>query len=112
MQLAMRKFFYDDVVAEIGRYLNYDKAHNEYLNIAVTSGLPSLAVYLAFVVSSMKDAAKKLARPEIETLFIAVVIYLVQAFFNISVPNTGYLFWLFLGLLSREGMGKNRARAL
>ena len=60
----------------------------------------------------MKDAAKKLARPEIETLFIAVVIYLVQAFFNISVPNTGYLFWLFLGLLSREGMGKNLARAL
>lgn len=109
MQLAMRKFFYDDVVAEIGRYLNYDKAHNEYLNIAVTSGLPSLAVYLAFVTSSMKDAAKKLARPEIETLFIAVVIYLVQAFFNISVPNTGYLFWLFLGLLSREGMEKHRA---
>ena len=104
MQLAMRKFFYDDVVAEIGRYLNYDKAHNEYLNIAVTSGLPSLAVYLAFVTSSLKDAAKKLARPEIETLFIAVVIYLVQAFFNISVPNTAYIFWLFLGLLSREGM--------
>lgn len=104
MQLAMRKFFYDDVVAEIGRYLNYDKAHNEYLNIAVTSGLPSLAVYLAFVATSLRSAVKKLDHPATETLFIAVVIYLVQAFFNISVPNTGYLFWLFLGLLSREGM--------
>lgn len=102
MQIAMRKYFYNDVVKELGRYLNYDKAHNEYLNIAITSGLPSLVVYLSFVAQSLKGAVKKIAQLEIETLFIAVVIYLIQALFNISVPNTGYLLWLFLGLLSRR----------
>ena len=30
-----KNLFHDDVVRELGRYLNYDKAHNEYLNIEI-----------------------------------------------------------------------------
>ena len=100
MQIAMRRFHYDDVVQEIGRYINYDKAHNEYLNIAVSAGIPALIFYLNFLFQALRKGLKKMHHPQDEMLFICIIGYLIQAFFNISVPNVAYMFWLFLGLFS------------
>lgn len=102
MQNAMENLFHDDVVRELGRYLNYDKAHNEYLNIAVSSGIPALLSYLLFVGLCLYRGLGKIHNPAYLVLFISLFIYLVQAFFNISVPNTAYLLWLFLGIFSGE----------
>jgi len=35
-------------------------------------------------------------------LFSAILGYLVQAFFNISVVSVAYVFWVFLGLLAGD----------
>lgn len=102
----------DEVEEKYGAESSYtDKAHNEYLNIAVTSGIPSLMIYLYFIILVLKKGWMNL---KINTYFIGLYAsvsgYLIQAFFNISMPVTAYVFWIFLGLLStdfasNEGMG-------
>ncbi len=81
-----------------------DKAHNEYLQIAVTLGTPALLVYLLFVFSILSrafQAVKRAADNEKVILLglISVVIgYLIQAFFNISTVPVAPIFWALLGI--------------
>ncbi len=78
----------------------FDKAHNEYLNIAVSSGIPSLIAYLTFVGLCLRTGILRLKEnPVYIALFASVIGYLVQATFNISVVSVAYVFWIFLGLL-------------
>lgn len=76
-----------------------DKAHNEYLHIAATIGIPALIIYLIFILlillSSIKLAKNK------KTYFIislSIFSYLIQAFFNISTIGVAPIFWMLLGL--------------
>lgn len=92
--------FHNLIVEKVGYLLIIDKAHNEYLQIAYASGIPSLLLYLAFIVSVLSKAWKKHQKnPIIIPLFCSVIGYLVQAFFNISVVSVAYIFWIFLGAL-------------
>ena len=101
MSLAMKQNFYDQIVADWGRYRNWDKAHNEYLNIALASGIPSLIAYLGFVGLVMKKGWRKLKRdPLWLPLFAAAAGYLVQATFNIQMVMVYYFFMALLGSLS------------
>lgn len=79
-----------------------DKAHNEYLQIAVTTGIPSLIIYLLFVGFIIRDSYRKIKNgfTKILPVYMSVIGYLIQAFFNISVISVAPLFWIFLGLLS------------
>jgi len=78
-----------------------DKAHNEYLNIAVTTGIPSLMIYLIFIMFVLKSSLVKMRHSPAYIPFVAAVLgYLTQAFFNISVASVAYIFWVFLGLIS------------
>ncbi len=94
------EYFYDDIFERYNRLIVFDKAHNEYLHIAVTTGIPSLAVYLCFVLSivikAVKNADKNII---IIPLLCSIIGYLVQAFFNISVVSVAYMFWIMLGIL-------------
>ena len=76
-----------------GRYL-YDKAHNEYLQILVTMGIFSLICYIClhFVI------VKRGIRDSEIYILIAVISYLVQSIFNISVIEVAPLFYISLGL--------------
>lgn len=80
-----------------------DKAHNEYLHIAATIGIPALLIYLAFlgiiVLKNLKLSLKDNAR---FILILSIIGYLVQAFFNISTIGIAPLFWLILGLISND----------
>ncbi len=80
-----------------------DKAHNEYLQIAVTLGIPALIVYFIFITNILFKKRKEVFRKD-ETFIICSVIvsYLVQAFFNISTVGVAPLFWLSLGLLDNK----------
>lgn len=101
MSLAMQRNFHDQIVADWGRYRNWDKAHNEYLNIALASGIPSLIAYLGFVGLVMKNGWRKLKRdPLWLPLFAAAAGYLVQATFNIQMVMVYYFFMAVLGSLS------------
>lgn len=87
--------------------IKVDKAHNEYLQIAVTLGVPALIVYLIFIshilISGLKAARRQSGDLQIYTygLLAAIVGYLIQAFFNISVVPVAPFFWIFLGMLYR-----------
>jgi putative inorganic carbon (HCO3(-)) transporter len=84
-----------------------DKAHNEYLQIGVTLGLPALFFYLLILfdiykkgINSLKQLKRKINEIEIyhTALFMAVLSYTVTALFNISVVPVAPVFWAILGL--------------
>ena len=89
-----------EVIEIVGQPLLVDRAHNEFLHVAVSVGLPGLALYLNLMVQSLWVSFRKLDLIDL-TLFSVVMAYLVQAFFNISVVSVAYLYWAFLGYLSR-----------
>ena len=80
-----------------------DKAHNEYLHIAATIGVPALLIYLIFlgiiVLKNLKVSLKDNVR---FILILSIIGYLVQAFFNISTIGIAPLFWIILGLISND----------
>ncbi len=84
-----------------------DKAHNEYLQIAATIGIPALIIYLAFIIQIIfKD--KKLFEHNATFIFIvAIVSYLAQAFFNISTIGVTPILWLLLGIVQNEKFKEN-----
>jgi len=92
----------DEVVAEYGRLIIFDKAHNEYLHMAYSTGIPSLLIYLVLVGSILKRAFSRVKGNHMMIPLIASIIgYLVQAFFNLSVVTVAYIYWIFLGILLR-----------
>jgi len=105
MSVAMFQNFHDQIVEDWGRYRNWDKAHNEYLNIALASGIPSLIAYLMFVWTIMKKAYRRLREcPRLILFFAAAAGYLVQAFFNIQMVQVYYFFMVVLGILGSQGI--------
>jgi len=86
----------------------FDKAHNEYLQMAITLGIPALLVYLFILVKILLMGYKKAQKLEgqnqiIQFGLLAIIIaYLTQAFFNISVIPVAPFFWILLGILYRR----------
>jgi putative inorganic carbon (HCO3(-)) transporter len=86
-----------------------DKAHNEYLQLAVTSGIPALLIYLALVSFICLKLVKRIRRAEEKYqilylgLLMSIIGYLVQAFFNISVVSVAPVFWAMLGIAANIG---------
>lgn len=87
-----------------------DKAHCEYLQIAVTTGVPSLIVYIVLIsiilfrlLYKFIDIVKIKGANSKEAIFIVAVVasifsYLFQAGANISVTSVAPLFWAMLGI--------------
>jgi len=100
--------------AEKKRYFGnslVDKAHNEYLHIAVTLGIPALITYLWLLTVVLRRAFQAVREAEekekiiLYGLIAAIGGYLVQAFFNISTVPVAPLFWALLGItLAKSGM--------
>ena len=80
-----------------------DKAHNEYLQIAATIGIPALIIYLMFVGMILFPKIKDMFKDKTMLIIsITIISYLVQAFFNISTIGVAPLFWMALGLSDNE----------
>ncbi len=76
-----------------------DKAHNVYLEMAVTTGIFTLISYLAFLSFFLRHRKGKR-----EFLFFSMVaVYIVQAFFNIDVVMVMPVWWIILGLSLAPG---------
>jgi hypothetical protein len=77
-----------------------DKAHCEYLQLAITVGLPALFCYLWFLVSLIKKNLSNLHyRNKYQlALFMAFLGYTIQAAFNISVVAVAPIFWAIMGM--------------
>ena len=78
-----------------------DKAHNEYLHMAAICGIPALFSYLLLLGMSFTASLKsKLNSTLSMAIFLMVLAYVIQAFFNISVIAVAPVFWIFLGGLA------------
>jgi len=96
-----RKLSYIAEITLILTDVYFDKAHNEYLQILICLGFTGLISYLALVGSSVTAALKRVTGNRRLLPFLGgAAAYLVQAFFNISVPITAPLLWVFLGVLA------------
>lgn len=104
-------FTIEDLVFMLTYNRFIDKAHNEYLQIAVTIGIPALIFYILFIGTICIAGLKKLFKHKVLFLYLLVIFsYLVQAFFNISTIGVAPIFWFALGITSR--IGKNKAQNL
>ena len=90
----------------------FDKAHNEYLQIALTQGVPALITYMSllsyvgyraylrFQAIYYNESRENKYENLYLGLFLAICGYLAQALFNISVIDVAPFFWMLLGLLA------------
>lgn len=101
LQIPFRELCEKENDAAYAYLFETDRAHNEYLHIAVSSGILSLIAYLLFLANVLKRGRLKIQHtPMALPIFVAIIGYLAQAFFNISVVSVAYVFWAFLGLLA------------
>ncbi|MDP4089393.1 MAG: O-antigen ligase family protein [Bacillota bacterium] len=90
-----------------------DKAHNEFLQIAVATGIPSLLVYLSFLITMFIKSLRLIKKDKKAfVLFCCILAYQMQAFFNISVVSVAPLMWILLGILNGIILKNERAEEL
>ena len=106
---VIEKEFTNEGIAWIQKHNSViDKAHNEFLQISSTMGIPALLAYLLFLIFIIKDNFKNIFKNEVSFLFgITIIGYLVQSFFNISVINVAPLFWMLLGASNNIDIKRN-----
>ena len=98
---AFKKYYTKDMIEFWGEVRYPDKAHNEYLHIAVTTGIPSLLIYSTMCFLIILKGLTRLKNCKIMLLILSSVMgYMTAAFFNISVVSVAYVYWSFLGLLA------------
>ncbi len=88
--------FYN-ALPQTGR-IAFDKAHNIYIQMAITNGLIPTLVYM-FICLIVFLKGFKLKRVESIALFMAFVSYCILAFANISVIDVAPYFYIILGFL-------------
>ena len=80
-----------------------DKAHNEFLHVAAVSGFPALLLYLLFIALIFKENISEFIRINTKSVIaFAVLAYIIQSLFNISVIAVAPIFWVLLGLFARK----------
>ncbi|HSW35548.1 MAG TPA: O-antigen ligase family protein [Candidatus Limnocylindrales bacterium] len=101
MQIPFTELYMADMVKTFGTVMRVDRAHNEYLHIAVSAGIPALLLYLSFLGITLRRGFRRIGKVDMALPLLAASCgYLIQAFFNISVVSVAYVFWAFLGLLA------------
>ncbi len=88
--------------AEAKRRALFFKAHNEYLQMAITEGYPALAIYIFIVGYILKNLIENRKKGiHIWILLSCIIGYLIQAFFNISFIATAVIYWALLGIAAK-----------
>ncbi len=104
LRFGLYKYCFEDSVEfynNIGIFP--DKAHNEYLQIAATIGIPALAIYLILVSTILLPKMKYMLKNKANLILcITIISYFVQAFFNISTIGVAPIFWMILGLADNK----------
>lgn len=89
---------FEEAYPQVGE-VRYDKAHNVYLQIGITNGIPALLLYLSLCfIIFIKGFKYK--NNLFKAIYIAFIGYSIQAFANISVIEVAPYFFIFMGLLA------------
>lgn len=86
---------YDKFIEKGGYYI--DKAHNEFLEYWACGGIITLIAYLVLIGIILKNLIKNFEDDKCKILFLIIVGYLIQSFFNISVIQVAPIYWITLG---------------
>ena len=92
----------EDYIYSISDHVNkyherIDKAHNEFMDLAVNCGIVTIGLYVLLIILICIPIAKNYKDDRYKIIFLAIIGYIVQSFFNISVIMVAPLFWIFLG---------------
>ena len=85
----------------VQRDAKLDRAHNEPLERAVATGIPSAVIYYAAIVWALWEFIKSKKSWKCESRFssmMATVGYIVSSFVGVFLFYTGGFFFMFLGL--------------
>ncbi len=82
----------------------YNKAHNEFLNYAATTGILGLGSFLSIILVytmavlrlTFNRSNNKIEKLLIVGLFTSILSYLIHNFFGFSVISTAFFFWIIL----------------
>jgi len=90
------------VYEDINSYV--DRAHNEYLDFILTSGLVGLFAFYWFFYLLSKQAlvyvnSNGKNKELISIIMLSLIAYLVSLFFSFSTTETSIIFWLYVALL-------------
>jgi len=81
----------------------YENAHNEYIHILVSQGILGLLAYLVFLGGIfLKAVPISFRNPLVAVILVAFTCYCAQAFFNLSLPITSQILWVFAGMLASK----------
>lgn len=86
-----------------------ERPYNDYLHVAATRGIPSLVIYLALIILSIKRAfgsfkafVTSSENWYIPAMITAVIAYLVVIFFGVSTIYVAPYFWILLGIMNNK----------
>lgn len=84
-------------------HLIYHKAHNEWLHIMLTLGIPYFLVFITLKYKALRNTFLSLKQNPLYYLIGLVLVgYIVQSMFNISVAGNSFIFYGLLGLALKE----------
>jgi len=84
-------------IAKLGPVTINDTAANVYLTMLINIGIVGAINYLLFIYYQIKDGIKKISSYS-SILLIAIICYLIQDCFNLSIVIVTPIFWLMMGL--------------
>lgn len=94
------------------RDLRVDKAHNEFLEILVASGIVGLGLYLFILVSSFKVLWKKLKTAKNKdwwlAVFLSLCLFVLRSQVNPLSVAENVFFWLLIGLIAGSVVPKRK----
>lgn len=92
----------DDFTKEYYEYLlnekeYIDKAHNEFLEYAVSDGIFTVIAYVALLVVIIIGLIKNKKDDINKVLLLVIIGYILQSMLNISTVGVAQIFWIILG---------------
>lgn len=96
---------YDRMIELTG--LVFDNAHNEYLQLLITTGAFGLIGYLLIIFSAMRNLWRNMRKnPALFACYLALCSHLLQSVFNIAQPETTPAVFLLLAVGAAAGRKK------
>lgn len=96
--------FYEESLAFMRVW--FDKAHNEYLQLLIDVGVLGLTAMLAVYFTTFWQARKRYTTDTLTLATgVAMLCFMVQAFFNFSTPIAHPIVWTMWGVFAAAGQG-------